>query len=139
MRHVRLTKEEEQSIEELHKTSASFVVRGRCLILLLSNQGNSVKEVSKLVNVHRHTVERLLNKWSDSNVTCKLSLLYSSKGQGAKLKLSTVADILPGLIEQHNRNLKPILEILEKEHSIKVCKSTLQHFLKGAGLYMETS
>ncbi|MGL5938698.1 MAG: hypothetical protein ACRCY5_08285, partial [Phocaeicola sp.] len=72
--------------------------------------------------------------WELSNADDKFSVLYSLEGRGAKVKLASVADILPALIKQHNRNLKPILEILEKEHSIKVCKLTLQNFLKGTGL-----
>lgn len=134
MRHIRLAEEEKLQMDDLQKNSPSFVIRRRCLSLLLSDNGHSITQVSRMLNVHRHTVERLINKWSTSNVDQKLSLLYSAKGQGAKVKLEPVADILAGLIEQHNRNLKPILDILEKEHSIKVCKSTLQRFFKGIGL-----
>lgn len=133
MRNIRLTEEEKHEVESLQKASPNFVIRERCLMLLLSNKGNSIAQVAKILSVHRHTVERLLNKWN-AEVDNKLSILYSTKGQGPKVKLLPVADILPDLVEQHNRNLKPILEILEKEYSIKVCKLTLQVFLKGTGL-----
>lgn len=133
MKTVRLTEEEKLQLEALQKQSTSFVIRDRCMCLLLSNSGHSITQVSKLLGFHRHTVERLIDKW-DSMVDNKFTVLQSAKGKGAKLKLEPVADILPELIEQHNRNLKPILEILEKEHSIKVCKLTLQSFLKGTGL-----
>lgn len=82
-------------------------------------------EVSRLVGIDRQTVRRLIHKWDAANEQTRFSVLFPQQGRGAKVKLSAVADILPELIEQHNRNLKLILEILEKEHSIKVCKSML--------------
>ncbi|MGL5980837.1 MAG: hypothetical protein ACRCZY_08210 [Phocaeicola sp.] len=134
MRNVRLTEEENKRLKELHKTSPDLLVRKRSMSLLLSNQGNCISAVADMMSVHRHTIERLLESWELSNADDKFSVLYSLEGRGAKVKLASVADILPALIKQHNRNLKPILEILEKEHSIKVCKLTLQNFLKGTGL-----
>lgn len=134
MRIVRLTEEEKKRLKELHKTSPDSLVRKRCMCLLLSNHGNSITVVADMMSIHRHTVERLLDSWEQSNEDDKFSVLYPLDGRGVKMKLTPVADILPELIEQHNRNLKPVLEILEKEYSIKVCKLTLQSFLKGIGL-----
>jgi len=134
MRQLTLSIEEQQKVENLYNTSPNRVVRERCLCILLSNQGNSMTKVSKTVNVSWRTVVRLLNKWDALDSNQKLTALYTAKGQGAKVKLKPVADLLPGLVEAHNRNLNPVLDILEKEHSIKVCKLTLQNFLKGAGL-----
>ncbi len=134
MRQLTLSIEEQQKVENLYNTSPNRVVRERCLCILLSNQGNSMTKVSKTVNVSWRTVVRLLNKWDALDSNQKLTALYTAKGQGAKVKLKPVADLLPDLVEAHNRNLNPVLDILEKEHSIKVCKLTLQNFLKGAGL-----
>jgi len=134
MRQLTLLEKEKQSIENLYKTSPNSVVRERCLCILLSNQGNSMSKVAKIVGVNWRTISRLLNKWDALDADKKPLALYSSKGQGAKLKLKPVADLLPDLVEEHNRNLNPILDILEKEHSINVCKLTLQNFLKDAGL-----
>jgi len=134
MRQLTLSIEEQQKVENLYNTSPNRVVRERCLCILLSNQGNSMTKVSKAVNVSWRTVVRLLNKWDALDSNQKLTALYTAKGQGAKVKLKPVADLLPDLVEAHNRNLNPVLDILEKEHSIKVCKLTLQNFLKGAGL-----
>jgi len=134
MRQLTLSIEEQQKVENLYNTSPNRVVRERCLCILLSNQGNSMTKVSKTVNVSWRTVVRLLNKWDALDSNQKLTALYTAKGQGAKVKLKPVADLLPDLVEAHNRNLNPVLDILEKEHSIKVCKLTLQNFLKGAWL-----
>jgi len=134
MRYVKLTEEEKQQLESLYKTSSNAVIRQRCLCLLLSNKCNSIIQVSELLSISRRTVMRLIAKWDKFSSENKLLSLYSLKGQGAKVKLKPVVDILSTLLKQHNRNLKPILDVLEKEHSIKVCKYTLQTFLKGIGL-----
>ena len=104
------------------------------MCLLLSDKGNSLVDVAKLLNIHWNTVSRLLDKWSSVDNGNKFSVLHSAKGQGAKIKLEPVAELLPDLVEKYSRNLKPILDVLEKEHSIIVSKVTLQSFLKGAGL-----
>jgi transposase len=134
MRQVRLTENEQFQLEKLQKQSANSVIYRRCLCLLLSNKGNSLIAISSLLNIHWNTVSRLLDRWEKTCSEDRFSALYSFKGQGAKAKLSPVADILPALIERHSRNLKPILEKLEKKHLIQVCKLTLQTFLKGTGL-----
>ena len=134
MRYIKLTEEEKDRLKELRKTSTNSLVRSRSMCLLLWDNGNSLVAVAEMMGVHWNTVSRLLDSWEQADIEDKFSVLYPLEGRGAKVKLSRVADILPKLIEQHNRNLKPILEILEKEYSIKVCKLTLQNFLKGAGL-----
>ena len=42
-------------------------------------------------------------------------------------------------MELHSRNIKNVLLYFEEEHNIKFCKKTLQNFLKGTGLLLETS
>ncbi|MFR9574352.1 MAG: helix-turn-helix domain-containing protein, partial [Rikenellaceae bacterium] len=124
MRYIILSENEKEQLEELYKDSDSWVIRRRCQALLLSNNGHSLAEVAKLLNIHWNTVSRLIDRWESNDADNRLSVLSTNVGQGAKLKLNPVIDILPGLVEKHDRNLKPILEILEKEHSIKVCKFT---------------
>ena len=133
MRTIRLNEEEKQQLTELQKTSVNSVVRKRCLYLLLSDNLYSMKEISSITNVHWETVSRLFDSWERATREQKLSVLSIAPGRGAKVKLNEVKDLLPELVEKHSRNLNPILAILEKEYNIKVCKSTLQNFLKGAG------
>jgi hypothetical protein len=47
------------------------------------------------------------------------------------LKLKRVADILPELVKENSRNLNVVLDILEREHQLKITKQTLITFLKG--------
>lgn len=43
MRYIRLTKKKE--LENLYKSNKNFVVRARCMCLLLSEKGNSIAKV----------------------------------------------------------------------------------------------
>lgn len=80
------------------------------------------------------TVVRLLDAWDSAPADNRFEVLYRIEGQGAKMKLEPVKDELPDLLEKNNRNTKLVLEELEKTYGIKVCKVTLQSFLKDTGL-----
>lgn len=134
MRYIRLTEEEKLELEALHKEGPNSVVRERSLMILLSNNRLCVNEIALFFNHTRHTVSRLLNRWESRDYAPYEEFLSVKSGRGAKAKLSPAAHLLPGLIEKHSRNLKPVLAILEKEHGIKVSRQTLRNFLKGAGL-----
>jgi transposase len=134
MRYIRLTEEERQGLEDLHKSSLNSVVRERSFCLLLSDKGNSMKAISRITGVEWLTIVRRFNSWDQAAANEKFTTLFIAVGRGPKVKLNDVKDLLPKLVEKHNRNLNPILEILEKEHNIKVCKLTLHNFLKGIGL-----
>lgn len=134
MRYIRLTEEEKRELELLHKNSSNSVVRERSFMLLLSDNGMCVNEIALLLSHMRHTVSKVLTTWEKADGSSRFEALKVGKGRGPKVRLEPVAELLPELVEKHNRNLKPILAILEKEHTIKVSKQTLQNFLKGAGL-----
>jgi transposase len=93
-----------------------------------------MSKVAKLMNIDRMTVVRLLDAWQGAEADKRFSVLYREEGQGAKLKLEPVRDKIPELLEKNNRSSRLVLDELEKEYGITVCKITLQNFLKGAGL-----
>ncbi|GHV17011.1 hypothetical protein FACS1894179_03020 [Bacteroidia bacterium] len=86
MRFVRLSEEEKSELEKLYKTNSNSVIRNRCLSLLYSNEQRSIKEVSQLVRIFRHNLERLFDSWE--SVQDKYKTLSISAGRGAKVKLS---------------------------------------------------
>jgi hypothetical protein len=63
-----------------------------------------------------------------------MKTLSVASGRGPKFKLEQVRDKLPEMVEKHSRNLNPIIHWLDVEHNIKICKQTLQTFLKDARL-----
>lgn len=127
-----LSEVEKGELVKLYKTSSNSIVRTRSLSLLYSNKGRSIKEVSELVHMSRRSIERLLNSCeSSSHKFCVLSI---ASGRGANIKLDPIKELLPEIIEQHSRNLNPILEELASKHNIEVCKLALQNFIKDLGL-----
>ena len=134
MRYINLSEEEKEHLAKFQNTSKNSVVRQRSLCLLLSDKGFNIKEISYLTGLCRQTISTLLTAWESSSPENKFSTLRIAPGRGAKIKLKPVADLLPELVEKYSRNLKPILDVLEKEHSIQVSKVTLKSFLKGAGI-----
>jgi len=134
MRKVVLSQLEKEKLTNLQKYSDNLVVRKRSLLLLLSNQSNSMSKIAKMTGVHYTAVERLLNAWENAEPENRFSVLKQAKGQGAKVKLKPIEKQIPELMEKHNRNLKLVLQDIENQYNIKICKITLQNFLKVTGL-----
>lgn len=132
MRIVKLTEEEREHLCNLHKTSTNHVTRERSQCLLLSDQGHSMAAISRLLNINRLKIVRLFNAWETGSD--KYNTLRIAEGRGAKIKLNPVKTLLPDMVKEHSRNLNPILDELENKNNIKVCKLTLQNFLKDNGL-----
>ena len=109
--------------------------RLRCRLLILSNKKLSMKEISRLTDTNWLRIVRFFNAWNNSkNKEEKLHTLVIKPGRGAKSKLEGVKEIIPQLVKEHSRNLNIVLSILEKEYTIKICKKTLQVFLKAERL-----
>lgn len=134
MRVVKLTEQEKEKLEYLYKTSPNSVVRRRCQSLLLSHQDYSMKSICSITKVGRTTLYYFFKAWRESEGEEKFDTLHIAKGRGAKIKLSGVKEELAEMLKEHNRNLNPILHLLESQYQIKVCKLTLQNFLKDNGL-----
>ncbi len=134
MRYIILTTKEREQLEKTYKSSNNFVERSRSFQLLLSNKRNSMAEVSRQSNTDIQSIVRLFNAWDAASEDNKMKTLSVAPGRGPKFKLEQVRDKLPELIEKHSRNLNPIIHCLDIEHNIKICKQTLQTFLKDARL-----
>jgi len=131
MRNIILTEQERVELKELQKNSSNSVVRSRSLFILLSDNFHSISEISRITKCDRQSITRLFNAWDSSISKDKLKTLSIAPGRGAKLKLKDVAHLLTGMVEEHSRNLNLVLFILDNEYGIKICKLTLQNFLKG--------
>jgi hypothetical protein len=134
MRYIVLTDQEREKLEQTYKLSTNFIERSRSLQLLLSDKRNSMAEVSRQSNTDIQAVVRLFNAWDSSAEEDKMKTLSVASGRGPKFKLEQVRDKLPELVEKHSRNLNPIIHCLDIEHNIRICKQTLQTFLKDARL-----
>ena len=134
MRYIVLTTKEREKLEQTYKSSNNFIERGRSLQLLLSDKRNSMAEVSRQSNTDIQAIVRLFNAWDAASEENKMKTLSVASGRGPKFKLEQVRDKLPEMVEKHSRNLNPIIHLLDIEHNIKICKQTLQTFLKDTRL-----
>jgi transposase len=130
MRYIILKTEELIALEELYKTSSDNSIRRHSHCLLLSHQERAIIDLASIFDVNRRTIERWLDSWSKIGMD-SLPIL---PGRGVKTRLVGYEGVVANQLEVHNRNLKNVLEYLDKEHNIKICLKTLQNFLKGTGL-----
>lgn len=132
MRRVILSKSEKETLEYLYKHSKNLVERRRSHQLLLSNQGYSMSEVGRITGVCYQAIGLLFNAWEAALNENRFSVLRNAKGQGAKNKLQSIEKQIPELMVKHEGNLNFVVENIEKQYGIKICKLTLQNFLKAA-------
>jgi len=129
MRYVTLKTEEIEALESSSRNS-NPTIRKRSQCLLLSNQGRTIIDLASIFNVDRRTIERWFEKWEKEGV----GSLPITTGRGVKTRLKGLEQVVSEQLEVHSRNLKNVLLHLEEKHNIRICKKTLQNFLKDTGL-----
>ena len=134
MRDITLKTNELEALELLLKNSCDNLVRKRSQCLLLSQQKQSITHLSAICGVSRRTVERWFDGWAQSRVDS----LQMVPGRGIKTRLKGYEKEVAEQVEIHGRNRKNVLTYFTEKHQITLCKKTLQNFLKGTGLYLET-
>ena len=130
MRYVTLKTEEIEALEQMSKNSSNNTIRKRSQCLLLSHQKRTIIDLSSIFDVNRRTIERWFEKWESEGINS----LPIATGRGVKTRLKGLEDVLSEQLEIHSRNLKNVLLHLEEKHNIRICKKTLQNFLKDTGL-----
>lgn len=127
MRYIRLTEEHEKGLSKMHKYSPYILERRRSHCLLLSHAGKSINELASIFKVSRLAVTRWMDQWEAAG----LDGITHRPGRGRKKKLASLdRSIIEGYVADNARNLTAVLELLEKNHAVKVSKKTLQRFLK---------
>lgn len=130
MRYITLKIEDIEALELLLKTSPNNTVRKRSQCLLLSHQGRTIIDLSKVFDVNRRTIERWFDNWDLEGVES----LEIKPGRGVKTRLKGYEKEVSEQVELHSRNLKNVLFYFKEKHNIIICKKTLQNFLKDACL-----
>jgi len=135
MRFITLSEDELDMVNRLEKSSSSHIARLRCNLLKLSNKKLSIKEVSRLTDVKWPRIVDFFNNWEKAKTPEeKRKTLFIKDGRGAKVKSSPVKGMISDLLMENGHNLNGVLSVLVEKYQIKVCKATLQNFLKAAGL-----
>ena len=130
MRYVTLKTEEIEALEQISKNSSNNTIRKRSQCLLLSHQMRTITDLTSIFDVNRRTIERWFEKWESEGVNS----LPIATGRGVKTRLKGYEQDISEQLETHSRNLKNVLLHLEEKHKIRICKKTLQNFLKDTGL-----
>ncbi len=126
MRYITLKKEDIEALEYLYRKSPNRTIRKRSQCLILSYQRRRINDLASIFNVSCRTIEH----WFDNLAKKGVDSLTIAEGGGAKTLLKDYSEEVIQQLELHNRNLKYVLTYFEENHNIKICKKTLQNFLK---------
>jgi len=127
--HYEIYKTENKGLNSTYNYSSDNSIKRRSHCLHLSHAERTIIEMAS-IDVNLSTIERWLDNLSKTGVV-SLPMLHS---RGVRTRLVGCEEVVTKQLEVHNRNLKNVLEYLDKEHNIKICLKTLQNFLKGTGL-----
>ena len=130
MRFIKLSDVELATLTDAHRSGQPFEFRNRCHCLLLSHQGCTIAELTKMFKVHRVTVYA----WFDAWETGGIAALHKKPGQGRRPKLSPAnpqhVERVTALVEDERQNLKIVVAKLADELDTKMHPDTLKRFLK---------
>jgi len=119
-----------EELEYWNKHGKKHHFRMRCQIILLSNEGLSVSEISKRLKKDIDTVYGWLNRYELSGIPG----LQNRVGQGAKATLGNLSSAQIKTLEKEVRiepqNLKKVCEKLSKLFKLKISKGILIDYLK---------
>ncbi len=128
-RFINLTESQRLALQNGFERGKQPVFRKRCHIVLLSDQGYSVQQISALYKLSRIGIGRWFDRYEQGGIES----LQTNKGQGRPsiLRIDNEVDVqeVERLLEQNSQNLKPALAELEQKGKV-MSKRTLQRFLK---------
>ena len=126
-----LSKSEISTLEQGQKHGKSPDFRQRCQILLISNRGHSVKQISNVLNVNPQTVYTTIQAWEEKG----FAGIQRKKGQGRKpiLEIDNPKHVRAAIraVEKHSEDPSLILKDLRTELDLKECsQKSLVRFLE---------
>lgn len=124
---IKLTQEEQVTLQEGRKNHFSYQFRDRCQCLLLSNEGKEVKELAQILQVSTITIYNWFKRWAEKGLVG----LLNAKGQGRKdILLASDGAKIKEKVQAHCQQLKVAREELKKELNKEFSDKTLKRFLK---------
>ncbi len=127
-----LLESERNILQDIYKNSTIPRLRERSHIILLSDKNYKVKELSKIFDYHRVTICSLIEAFN----TQRISGLYDAPKSGCPVKITReIEQFVLKMVAKDSRNLKIILNEVEKKFDTSMNKLTLIRFLKKKNLY----
>jgi transposase len=125
-----LTDEEFKDLDRNYKNGEKHHFRIRCRAILLSNEGQSVPKIAKLLGKQADTIYSWLGRYESFGV----GGLENVKGQGVKAKLDSLGPAQVATLEKtvgdEPQNLNKAGALLSLEFGFSVTKRMLIRFLK---------
>lgn len=130
----KLTQEQKSSLEKGYKSGKSHLYRRKCQCILLSNEGQTVKELSTLFGVSTTSIYIWYRRWESQGI--KGLELKPGRGRPTKLNLEDAKQVkmVKDFVENEPQNLNRVKTELESKLGIKLSKKTLQRFLKNLNI-----
>lgn len=130
MRFIKLSDADFAALNNGHRNGKQFLFRNRCQCLMLSHQGHTIGQLTKLFKVHRVTIYAWFGLWESGGIEA----LRKKPGQGRRPKLSPAnpnhVERVRALVETDRQNLKSVVAKLSAELEIQMHTDTLKRFLK---------
>ena len=132
MRYVQpLTLDQRELLENTMKTDASFRARIRAHSLLLSAQGQTIRDIAQTYQVHRVTVSSWISNWE----TLGGEGLYDRPRSGRPTHLTPEErELAQQYLQEEPRSLKTVVERIAQKTQKRISLSTLKRLAKKAGL-----
>lgn len=132
MRFIReLNPETRKLLERISKESKSRQARERARCIILSFEGFSIEQLMAIFAVGRKTIYNWFTRWEDQG----LLGLYDQKGRGRKPKFNQEQEEqIKEWAKTEPKNLKKVLEKVNKDWGIKTSKDTIKRILKKLGM-----
>lgn len=129
-KYIRLTTEEEFTLEQGSKNHPKSYFRKRCACILLSNRNYDIQSLANIYQTRIHTIGVWFAGWNEKGIA-GLKIL---KGQGRKAALSTAS---PALIQEikdelvnNPQGLADICHQINQKWNLTLSKNQLKHFVK---------
>jgi len=127
----KLTKKQIQQLEEQKDHGATPRIRHRAHAILLSHQGASVVELTKIFQTSRTTISQWLDRWDAEG----LAGLADKPRSGSPCKLTEAERMrVVELLKQSPHNPAAVLSMIKQEMGKSISRSTLKRIARKAGL-----
>lgn len=139
MRFIKLSESDLKSLQNGQRYGKHFLFRDRCQCLILSHQGHSIPQLTKLFKVHRVTIYEWFNLWEANGIEA----LHKKPGQGRrpKLQLKNQKHVAAArkAVSEERQSLKQTVAKLAAELEIQMHPDTLKRFLKNLSILSDVS
>jgi len=126
-----LTEDEIITLNEMHKNASTHRLRQRAYMLMLSNRGYKMNELSKLLELDRDTISLTFDAWEKQG----LSGLYDKPKSGRKpIFNSEQEQLIVDKIEGSPSQLKGVVSAIEAETGKSASVDTIKRIAKKKGL-----